>query len=46
MVLEQRVIELAKENHVLKAQLNVIKDKYGIQGDGLINLDQVRSASA
>ncbi|ROT77437.1 hypothetical protein C7M84_003913 [Penaeus vannamei] len=30
MILEQRVVELSKENHVLKAQLNAIKDKYGI----------------
>ncbi|XP_050688874.1 nuclear factor interleukin-3-regulated protein-like isoform X2 [Eriocheir sinensis] len=41
MILEQRVIELSKENHVLKAQLTAIKDKYGIQGEGLVNIDQV-----
>lgn len=28
MVLEQRVVELTKENHVLKAQLDAIKNKY------------------
>ncbi|KAL7646323.1 UNVERIFIED_CONTAM: hypothetical protein RMT77_003232 [Armadillidium vulgare] len=44
MILEQRVIELSKENHLLKAQLNVIKEKYGIQGEGLINVDQVLSS--
>lgn len=44
MILEQRVIELAKENHILKAQLNVIKEKYGIQGEGLINVEQVLSS--
>lgn len=44
MILEQRVLELSKENHILKAQLTVIKEKYGIQGEGLINLDQVLSS--
>jgi len=41
MVLEQRVIELAKENHIMKAQLTAIKDKYGIDGDTLINVDVI-----
>ncbi|XP_042876214.1 nuclear factor interleukin-3-regulated protein-like isoform X2 [Penaeus japonicus] len=41
MILEQRVVELSKENHILKAQLNAIKDKYGILGESLINVDQV-----
>lgn len=41
MILEQRVIELSKENHLLKAQLTAIKDKYGIMGEGLVNVDQV-----
>ncbi|XP_021967230.1 nuclear factor interleukin-3-regulated protein isoform X2 [Folsomia candida] len=41
MVLEQRVLELTKENHVLKAQLHAIKDKFGISGDNLIILEQV-----
>lgn len=41
MVLEQRVLELTKENHVLKAQLHAIKDKFGINGDSLIILEQV-----
>ncbi|KPJ14679.1 Nuclear factor interleukin-3-regulated protein [Papilio machaon] len=41
MVLEQRVVELSKENHVLKAQLDAIKEKYGICGDNLISIDQV-----
>lgn len=43
MVLEQRVIELSKENHILKAQLTAIQDKYGIQSENLINVDQVIS---
>lgn len=41
MVLEQRVLELSKENHVLKAQLDAIKEKYGICGETLISIDQV-----
>ncbi|CAB3233044.1 unnamed protein product [Arctia plantaginis] len=41
MVLEQRVVELSKENHVLKAQLDAIKEKYGICGETLISIDQV-----
>ncbi|XP_069946265.1 nuclear factor interleukin-3-regulated protein-like isoform X2 [Cherax quadricarinatus] len=41
MILEQRVIELSKENHILKAQLTAIKEKYGILGETLVNTDQV-----
>lgn len=41
MILEQRVLELTKENHVLKAQLNACKDKFGSQADNLISMDQV-----
>lgn len=41
MVLEQRVIELAKENHIYKAQLSAIKEKYGIDGDSMINVEQI-----
>lgn len=41
MVLEQRVIELTKENHVLKAQLDAIKDKYNISGENLVSVDQI-----
>lgn len=43
MILEQRVIELTKENHILKAQLDAIKDKYNICGENLISLDQIMS---
>lgn len=43
MILEQRVIELTKENHILKAQLDAIKDKYNICGGDLISLDQIMS---
>lgn len=41
MVLEQRVIELTKENHILKAQLEAIKDKYNICGENLVSVDQI-----
>uniref|UniRef100_T1J9U8 BZIP domain-containing protein n=1 Tax=Strigamia maritima TaxID=126957 RepID=T1J9U8_STRMM len=41
MVLETRVLELTKENAVLRAQLNAIKDKYGICGESMINPDQI-----
>ncbi|XP_026472251.1 uncharacterized protein LOC113376519 [Ctenocephalides felis] len=41
MILEQRVVELSKENHVLKAQLDAIKDKYNICGESVISVDQV-----
>ncbi|GAB0098137.1 uncharacterized protein DMENIID0001_138400 [Sergentomyia squamirostris] len=41
MVLEQRVVELTKENHVLKAQLEAIKDKYNICGENLVSIDQI-----
>ena len=43
MVLEKRVMELTKENHILRAQLNAIRDKYGVSGDNLISIDQVLS---
>lgn len=43
MILEQRVIELTKENHILKAQLDAIRDKYNIYGEELISLDQIMS---
>lgn len=41
MVLEQRVVELTKENHVLKAQLEAIKDKYNICGEHLVSVEQI-----
>ena len=43
MVLEQRVLELSKENHILRAQLSAIRDKYGVTADNLISIDQVLS---
>jgi vrille protein len=41
MILETRVVELSKENHVLKAQLAAIKDKYGISGESVVSVEQV-----
>jgi vrille protein len=41
MILETRVVELTKENHVLRAQLSAIKDKYGISGESVVSLEQV-----
>jgi len=43
MILEQRVVELSKENHVLKAQLTAIKDKFGISGEAVVSVEQVKS---
>ncbi|XP_024880560.1 histone-lysine N-methyltransferase 2D-like [Temnothorax curvispinosus] len=44
MVLEQRVMELSKENHILKAQLEAIRDKFGICGESVINTEHVLAA--
>lgn len=41
MVLEQRVVELTKENHVLKAQLEAIKEEYGICGENIVCVEKV-----
>lgn len=41
MILEQRVVELSKENHLLKAQLAAIKDKFGINGENVVSVEQV-----
>ncbi|KAH8297964.1 hypothetical protein KR018_003199 [Drosophila ironensis] len=41
MVLEQRVIELTKENHVLKAQLDAIRDKFNISGENLVSVEKI-----
>lgn len=41
MVLEQRVVELTKENHVLKAQLDAIRDKFNISGENLVSVEQI-----
>ncbi|XP_029164608.1 velvet complex subunit B-like [Nylanderia fulva] len=44
MVLEQRVMELSKENHILKAQLDAIRDKFGICGETVISTEHVLAA--
>lgn len=44
MVLEQRVMELSKENHILKAQLEAIRDKFGICGENVISTEHVLAA--
>lgn len=41
MVLEQRVVELTKENAILKAQLETIKEEYGICGDNMTCVEKV-----
>lgn len=43
MLLETRVLELTKDNHILSAQLTAIHDKYGIKGENMISMDQVLS---
>lgn len=44
MILEQRVVELSNENHILKAQLAAIKDKFGINGENMVNVEQVMAS--
>ncbi|KAK0179358.1 hypothetical protein PV327_005116 [Microctonus hyperodae] len=44
MVLEQRVMELSKENHILKTQLDAIRDKFGICGESVISSEHVLAA--
>lgn len=41
MVLEQRVVELTKENAILKAQLEAIKEEYGICGENVVCVEKV-----
>ncbi|KAK2725112.1 hypothetical protein QYM36_001537 [Artemia franciscana] len=41
IILEQRVLELTKENHILRAQLNAIRDKYQISAENIISMDQI-----
>ncbi|XP_050313270.1 nuclear factor interleukin-3-regulated protein isoform X2 [Anthonomus grandis grandis] len=41
MVLEQRVIELTKENAILKAQLEAIREEYGICGENVVCVEKV-----
>lgn len=41
MVLEQRVVELTKENAILKAQLEAIREEYGICGENVVCAEKV-----
>jgi vrille protein len=41
MVLEQRVVELTRENAMLKAQLETIKEEFGICGENLVCVEKV-----
>lgn len=41
MVLESRVVELTKENAILKAQLEAIKEEYGICGENVVCVEKV-----
>lgn len=44
MVLESRVVELTKENHLLKAQLDAIREEYGISPDNMICVEKVMAS--
>lgn len=41
MVLEQRVVELTRENAILKAQLEAIKEEFGICGENIVCVEKV-----
>ena len=41
MILESRVAELTRDNYLLRAQLNTIRDKFGIIGENHINQEEV-----
>lgn len=41
MLLETRVLELTKDNHILQAQLAAIYEKYGIRGETMICMERV-----
>jgi len=43
MLLETRVLELSKDNHILTCQLNAVFEKYGIKGESLVSMEQVMS---
>lgn len=44
MVLEQRVMELSKENHILKSQLDAIREKFGICGESVVSAEHIMAA--
>ena len=41
MMLEKRVIQLSRENHILRAQVTAVFKSYGIRAETLIDMDQV-----
>lgn len=41
MLLEKRVVQLARENHILRAQVTSVFKSYGIRAETLIDMDQV-----
>ena len=41
MLLEKRVVQLARENHILRAQVTSAFKNYGIRAETLIDMDQV-----
>lgn len=41
MILEQRVLELSKENHLLRAQVTAFENKFHLKGESLVNEEQV-----
>ena len=41
MLLEKRVIQLSRENHILRAQTQAVQQSYGIRAEALIDMDQV-----
>ena len=41
MLLEKRVVQLARENHILRAQVTAVNKSYGIRPETLIDMDQV-----
>ncbi|CAG0892121.1 unnamed protein product [Cyprideis torosa] len=41
MILEQRVVELTRQTHFLQAQLEVVREKFGLNPETLIDPDKV-----
>lgn len=41
MLLEKRVVQLSRENHILRAQVTSVYKSYGIRAETLVDMDQV-----
>jgi len=41
MLLEKRVVQLSRENHILRAQVTAVFKSYGIRAETLVDMDQV-----